>query len=175
MMLKPFTIIPKIKHEFIIFIVITILLGHIGIIVAMFARDIDITFINFLTYQMNNGVFFNMAIAFLVGGIFPVLIDFANNFDNHFRGLKMSTVAIAILFIIYCVAFLASPVNSIIKQSMIVQFIMYLVSLIIAIYLFLLTYIDEFRETFNMLDDRKRNELASRPISPIIDDRGIQA
>jgi hypothetical protein len=174
-MFKPFTIIPKIKHEFIIFLVLTILIGHIGIIVALFARESTIPFKTFLSDQMDNGVFFNMAIAFLVGGIFPILIDFIINTENHFRGLKMSSVAIAIMFIIYCVAFLASPVSSIIKQSMLLQFILYLVSLVLTIYLFLLTYLNQFREAYNMLDDRQRDDLANKPLSSVTDSRGIKA
>ena len=173
--LKPFTIIPKIKYNFLVFILIIILGGHFGIVTSLL-RDLgNANSSTFFQRQFSSGVFFNMAIAFLVSAICPVLIEFIDDKNIKFRGLKLTAFAFSFVIIIISIIFLATIDTDNTSLILPIQAIFYLVSLLSTSYLFILPYLKYDYDNFIEYDDAKRGELSKVAKDIHSDNRGVKS
>lgn len=173
---KPFTIIPKIGHEFIVFFALTLVCGHIGIIVGGLLKALSTGLWQFLVTQFQAGVLFNMAIAFIVSAITPVFLEMQEKPDEPFRKMKIAALSISVVFCFFCLALLFNSDRlGDGATSIILQAVFYLISLYLTTYLFLLQYLKRDYENFAQYDDKNRSSIVNDASSSLVDSRGVRS
>jgi hypothetical protein len=173
-LIKPFEVIPRIGLQFLVFILITILSGHFGVVAAFFASRSDVEASNFLGGQFQNGVLYNLAIAFLVSAVVPIWLEPIDRENPSFRGVKQFVLACSFLVVCLSLILLTSAANrSVTVVNLAFQLVFYVTSLYLTTYLFVLQYLHLYQGDFAMLETMRRDALRSMPSSASEDSRGI--
>lgn len=172
---RPFKIISYIKFQFLIFSVFTLIGGHLGIVASYFANRSAIESANFLGGQFQSGVFYNLAIAFLVSAIVPIWLQPIDRESTSFPGVKQFALAFSVLVICICLILLATAGNRAISTvNLVSQILFYIVAVYLTIYLFILQYLHQFKEDFAEMDNLRRDQLANSSSAETADNRGIR-
>jgi len=172
---RPFKIISSIKFQFLIFSMFTLIGGHLGVVASFFANRSDLESVNFLGGQFQSGVFYNLAIAFLVSAIVPIWLEPIDRESPSFPGVKQFALAFSFLVICICLILLATAGNrSVSTVNLGSQLLFYIVSVYLTIYLFILQYLHQFKEDFAEMDNQRRDQLATSSSGETSDDRGIR-
>jgi hypothetical protein len=172
---RPFKIISSIRFQFLIFSMFTLIGGHLGVVASYFANRSDIESANFLGGQFQSGVFYNLAIAFLVSAIVPIWLEPIDRESTSFPGVKQFALAFSVLVICICLILLATAGNrSISTVNLVSQILFYIVAVYLTIYLFILQYLHQFKEDFAEMDNQRRDQLATSSPAETTDNRGIQ-
>lgn len=107
---KPFNAIYKNPPIFLIWFLFTILAGQLGIIFNIIIRYINGGYSFYQTIYLDsiNGSFYTYSIALLAAALGPIFIDLISNSDSKFKIIKVFTIIILMLTLIFASIFYTS-------------------------------------------------------------------
>jgi hypothetical protein len=171
-MFKPFKIIPVIKYQFLVFLGMILILGHIGLFFGYLVVKDKESISIYMVELLKNGTFYNMGISFLASAMFPVVVEFIDSPDAKFKGLKIVSIIFSFIAIIIYAVLFPTEYGKTQMWAVIQQSICYLIAIFLALYLFLVGNLDKDYENYIDLDDRKRKEIIEKSGSVQRDGRG---
>ena len=109
-LIKPFKAIYKNPPIFLIWFLFTILAGQLGIIFNLIIRYINGGYSFYQTIYLDsiNGSFYTYSIALLAAALGPLFIDLISNSDSKFKIIKVFTIIILMLTLIFASIFYTS-------------------------------------------------------------------
>ena len=171
-MFKTLKIIPKIRYEFLIYLVLVLFFGHFGVIFGYLLNTSRTTLQAYVRGMFSNGVLYNMGISLIAGAIYPLLsiliLDRAK-----FRGFRLLRVTLAFVILCFYTALFSVNLNTASVFAIIVQVFCYVAALVLTVYFFLYQFLERDYQNFAHLDDQKRDELSAKSSSVASDERGV--
>ena len=168
--LKPFKIIGQIFPVFIIFLISNFIIGQIGILasIGLGASETSLSFKQLFIINLNAGNFYTFSIALIATSINQYFLDFLVEEEILYMKYKILLTVISVAIIIFMSLFysvhqLHSLENSLPKITTVkppilvvdnMQFIFYLVSILISTYMFCVNFLKLDPESYIELDDK---------------------
>lgn len=172
-MFRVLKIIPNVRHQFGIYIILVLVLGHLGVAFGYILNKNQMSLIQYLEKILNNGVLYNMGISFIATSIYPLIVGIIDE-NTKFRGFRILRITASFVIIVVYTGLFAVYLNDGSRQSMIVQSVSYFVAICLTIYLFLYQFLETDYESFSDLDDKCRDELSEKISHLDQDDRGVK-
>ena len=167
---KPLSIIWKIKSIFLLWLIFTIVIGLIGVILAISLNFDSTTWIAI----MKSGSFYSIGIAMCSSFVSVFLINIIKNRkDILFASYKMVCVGIGIVLMIFMASYYSSLMvgNS---HSNKIQYIMYALSLLLCTYSFCVENLEQHYEDYKDLDDSAVDNIKTKSKATTTDGEGIK-
>ena len=168
--IKPFKIIKQIKPVFLLFIIISLIIGQIGIIgsITLGGTETSLSMRELLIFNLDAGNLYTFSIALIATSFNQYFIDFLIEEEVLFKKYKIILAVVSIALIIFMTLFysvhqLHSLENSLIKaentipKSLILdwtQIIFYFICLILSIYMFCVNFLKLDPESYIEIDDQ---------------------
>ncbi|MGE6370831.1 hypothetical protein ACQKDB_17105 [Planococcus kocurii] len=172
--LKPITIIPTIRGDIFIWIVLIFIFGQFGIIASVFSKfeNIKIEFIR----NIEAGNFYTFSIALLASAILPFAKGFVDSNEVKFKQYKMfSILAAFLLILIMSFKFTALSGQEITALERYFQIFLYTVSLFVSLYFLCVDNLEKDYSNFKDLDDTATKELKEKSSNKSgTDERGVK-
>jgi uncharacterized membrane protein YhaH (DUF805 family) len=152
-----------------VWLVLIPIFGQLGIIATIIKNPID-SFIENITA----GNFYTFSIALLASSILTLAIQLMNDSDSTFKTFKVGSIVFAFLIIVIMVIKFVLLDSFSIKE-VIIQIILYCISLIMSVYFLCVEYIQKDYSNYKDLDDAAINSLFHKTKNtPDSDGRGIE-
>lgn len=159
--IKPWKIIRKKPLNFFLYCLFTVFAGQIGIIINIILRvsKDNTTITQSLYLDSINGAFYTFSIALIASALGPLFINFIEKSPTEFRSIKITTISITIFVLFFAGIFYSGSVNStgaeLISNISIdwAQLSFLILSILIALYVFNILELDNYREEFEELND----------------------
>lgn len=181
-LLKPFNIIYQIKPKFLIFLVINIFIGQLGIIMTFFVYSYaQIPMTQFFVTNLISNNFYIFSIALLASSIAPFITDIIYQEKVDFKVFKaMITLVAAVVLVLMIIL---SSLNSydLIKTKQMsdyntnlvfLQLIFYAVSIFLSIYFLCVSNLSIDPKAYSDFEDSKLLEIKNTAIEVKNDNRG---
>lgn len=167
--LEPLKVIPENRLPFVYWVLFTIIAGQSGIIltsiVGIYKDSKSISDMLLVSYY--NGDFYTYSIALLSSMIGLVFIDFITNDKQNFKQIKLNTVIIGALIVIF--SSVTYPYLS--KENFeFTQLLIYIISIILSIYFYTLLKLDKSSFRFKNIEDIPYNEKDDEIVEQITKD-----
>ena len=162
--IKPFRVIKYAGLEFFVWACYSLIGGLIGILVSVAKHlwfDADKGFNKALSIEFGSGSFYTYSIAMLASVLSMVFISFVRNkAELQFKRYKLAVITISILVLVFGGVFYALSVDlgiptevSFSNSQVWLQTVVLLMSILIAIYAFSVTRLDDNLEKFKDIND----------------------
>lgn len=159
-LLKPLTIIPQVQSGFWIFVLITIVIGQLGILCGLLftMKTSTLTFRGLLADNLCLGNFYTFSISLIASSFTPFLIEYIDKKEIRFKHMKVTASLFAgvVLLIPMTVLFsqLVNPTQPITSAGTLdwIQLLFYILSIFACIYLFCLSLLHFDYESYADLD-----------------------
>jgi hypothetical protein len=168
--IKPFKIIKQIKPVFLLFIIMSIIIGQIGIIgsITLGATETSLSMRELLIINLDAGNLYTFSIALIATSFNQYFIDFLIEEEVLFKKYKIILAVISIALIIFMTLFysvhqLHSLEKSLIKTESTIpksllldwaQIVFYILCIILSIYMFCVNFLKLDPESYIEIDDQ---------------------
>lgn len=168
--IKPFKIIKQIKPVFLLFIIMSIIIGQIGIIgsITLGATETILSMRELLIINLDAGNLYTFSIALIATSFNQYFIDFLIEEEVLFKKYKIILAVISIALIIFMTLFysvhqLHSLENSLIKTDTAIQkslsldwpqIVFYIICIILSTYMFCVNFLKLDPESYIEIDDQ---------------------
>lgn len=160
---KPFKVIRYTGLEFLVWIAYSLVGGLIGILVSLAKHwwfDSNKGLSKALSIEFGSGSFYTYSIAMLASVLSMVFISFVRNKELEFKRYKLAIITICILVLVFGGVFYALSVDlgvpstfSFCNSQVWLQTLVFVISVVIAIYAFSVTRLDDNKEKFEDIND----------------------
>lgn len=192
--IKPFKIIKQIQPVFLLFIIISIIIGQIGIIgsITLGATETNLSLKELLIYNLEAGNLYTFSIALLATSFSQYFVDFLIEEEVFFKKFKILLAVISIAIIIFMTLFYAvhqlhSLESSLLKttttkaptypESLLLdktQIIFYIISTFLSTYMFCVNFLNLDPESYIDIDDQNLLKLKKSTKSVGTDSQGTR-
>lgn len=188
--IKPFKIITQIVPVFILFVIITIIIGQIGIIgsITLGATETTLSMRELLIFNLDAGNLYTFSIALIATSFNQYFIDFLIEEEVLFKKFKILLAVISIAIIIFMTLFYSVHQLHSIEKSLIntktqhpkstfldyTQIIFYIVSIILSAYMFCVNFLKLDPESYIEIDDQNLLRLKKSTKSVGTDSQGTR-
>lgn len=168
--IKPFKIIKQIKPVFLLFIIMSIIIGQIGIIgsITLGATETSLSMRELLIINLDAGNLYTFSIALIATSFNQYFIDFLIEEEVLFKKYKIILAVISIALIIFMTLFysvhqLHSLEKSLIKTESTIpksllldwpQIVFYIICIILSTYMFCVNFLKLDPESYIEIDDQ---------------------
>lgn len=173
-LIKPFKVICNNPPTFLIWFLFTILAGQLGIIFNIIIRYINGGYSFYQTIYLDsiNGSFYTYSIALLAAALGPLFIDLISNLSSKFKIIKVFTIIILMLTLIFASIFYTSTqsknnIRNIEGLTLVTdgwQLLFLLLSVIISIYAYSVLRLDLNSRYFDDIKDKNYAERDDREV-----------
>lgn len=173
-LIKPFKVICNNPPTFLIWFLFTILAGQLGIIFNIIIRYINGGYSFYQTIYLDsiNGSFYTYSIALLAAALGPLFIDLISNLSSKFKIIKVFTIIILMLTLIFASIFYTSTqsknnIGNIEGLTLVTdgwQLLFLLLSVIISIYAYSVLRLDLNSRYFDDIKDKNYAERDDREV-----------
>lgn len=188
--IKPFKIIKQIKPVFLLFIIMSIIIGQIGIIgsITLGATETILSMRELLIINLDAGNLYTFSIALIATSFNQYFIDFLIEEEVLFKKYKIILAVISIALIIFMTLFysvhqLHSLENSLIKTDTTIQkslsldwpqIVFYIICIILSTYMFCVNFLKLDPESYIEIDDQNLLKLKKSTTKVGTDSQGTR-
>ncbi len=188
--IKPFKIIKQIKPVFLLFIIMSIIIGQIGIIgsITLGATETSLSMRELLIINLDAGNLYTFSIALIATSFNQYFIDFLIEEEVLFKKYKIILAVISIALIIFMTLFysvhqLHSLENSLIKAESAIptslrldclQIVFYIICIILSTYMFCVNFLKLDPESYIEIDDQNLLKLKKSTTKVETDSQGAK-
>lgn len=167
--LKPFTIIPKIKSIFFIWFIFAVIFSNLGVILSIFCNS------SIWTDHLNMGNLYLIAIAINASSISLMFIDIILDQSLKFKEYKIVSCALIILFMSVMAYMFSSVIKNRVNTPNIdyKQIILYVLSISLSIYVFCINYLYLDYDNYKDLEDSILQNILAKSGNTNNDGRGV--
>lgn len=181
-LLKPFNIISRIKPKLLIFLVINIFIGQLGIIMTFFVYSYaQISMTQFLAINLSSNNLYIFSIALLAASIAPFITDIIYQKKVDFKVFKAMITLVASMVLILMI--ILSSLNSYdfiktkqmsvyITNMAYLQLFFYAASIFLSLYFLCVSNLGTDRETYSDFEDAKLLDIKNIAASVKNDSKG---